>query len=47
VVDQGLKTGERVVVTGQLGVTPGGKVRVATPDAGAKPQPTENPPAKS
>ncbi|HEX7229647.1 MAG TPA: efflux RND transporter periplasmic adaptor subunit [Candidatus Binatia bacterium] len=47
VIDQGLKAGERVVVTGQLGVTPGGKVRVAAPDAGAKPQSTENPPAKS
>jgi len=47
VIDQGLKAGERVVVTGQLGVTPGGKVRMTTPDAGTKPQPTENPPAKS
>jgi len=28
VVDEGLKPGEQVVVTGQLGVTPGGKVRV-------------------
>lgn len=28
VVDQGLKPGERVVLTGQLGVVPGGKVRV-------------------
>lgn len=28
VVSSGLKPGERVVVTGQLGVTPGGKVRV-------------------
>jgi len=27
VVNQGLKAGERVVVNGQLGVTPGGKVR--------------------
>ena len=47
VIDQGLRAGERVVVTGQLGVTPGGKVSVATADAGAKPQPTKNPPAKS
>ncbi len=31
VVDQGLAPGERVVVTGQLGVTPGGKVRVEEP----------------
>ena len=28
VVEQGVQPGERVVVTGQLGVTPGGKVRV-------------------
>lgn len=28
VIEQGLKPGERVVVTGQLGVMPGGKVRV-------------------
>jgi membrane fusion protein, multidrug efflux system len=27
VIDQGVSTGERVVVNGQLGVTPGGKVR--------------------
>jgi multidrug efflux system membrane fusion protein len=28
VVDEGLKSGERVVVRGQLGVTPGGKIRI-------------------
>jgi len=28
VIDQGVKAGERVVINGQLGVTPGGKVRV-------------------
>jgi multidrug efflux system membrane fusion protein len=28
VVDQGLKSGEQVVVRGQLGVTPGGKVQI-------------------
>ena len=32
VVEQGLKAGERVVLNGQIGVMPGGKVRV---DAGA------------
>ena len=47
VVDQGLKADERVVVTGQLGVTPGGKVRLMSPENGAKPQGTENLPAKS
>jgi len=30
VVDEGLKSGERVVVRGQLGVTPGGKVHITT-----------------
>jgi membrane fusion protein, multidrug efflux system len=36
VISQGVKPGERVVVNGQLGVTPGGKVRVAEGDgAGA------------
>jgi len=30
VVDQGLQPGERVVTNGQVGVTPGGKVRVET-----------------
>jgi multidrug efflux system membrane fusion protein len=37
VVEQGLKPGERVVLNGQLGVMPGGKVRV---DAGAAATPT-------
>ena len=31
VVNKGISSGERVVVTGQLGVTPGGKVRIAEP----------------
>ena len=31
VIAQGLKEGERVVVNGQLGVTPGGKVQIAAP----------------
>ena len=36
VVDQGVQPGERVVVNGQIGVTPGGKVRVEEPSkAGA------------
>ncbi len=38
VVEQGLVPGERVVVTGQLGVIPGGKVRIEEPaPAGASP----------
>ena len=38
VVEQGVRPGERVVVTGQLGVTPGGKVRAEDyPPAGAPP----------
>jgi multidrug efflux system membrane fusion protein len=31
VVEKGVTAGERVVVSGQLAVTPGGKVRIATP----------------
>jgi multidrug efflux system membrane fusion protein len=30
VVDEGVKSGERVIVRGQLGVTPGGKVRITS-----------------
>lgn len=33
VVTEGVKAGEKVVVKGQLGVTPGGKVRIATSPA--------------
>jgi multidrug efflux system membrane fusion protein len=40
VIDQGLTPGEQVVVTGQLGVTPGGKVRIEQPNAaGSAPAP--------
>jgi membrane fusion protein, multidrug efflux system len=35
VVDEGLKSGERVVVRGQLGVTPGGKVRIPSSSDGS------------
>jgi multidrug efflux system membrane fusion protein len=34
VVEQGVQAGERVVTSGQTGVTPGGKVRVAPPPPG-------------
>jgi multidrug efflux system membrane fusion protein len=46
VISQGLKAGERVVVQGQLGVTPGGKVVIAKP---ALPQntPVPSPESKS
>jgi len=37
VVSHGLAAGERVVVTGQIGVTPGGKVRFEEPSAEAPP----------
>jgi membrane fusion protein, multidrug efflux system len=37
VIEQGVQAGERVVVTGQLGVMPGGKVHVDTAPAGATP----------
>ena len=46
-IDEGLKAGEQVVVTGQLGVTPGGKVRVVQPGQPANGAPAANPPAKS
>lgn len=47
VIDKGLKAGEQVVVTGQLGVTPGGKVRVVQPGQPTNGAPAANPPAKS
>ena len=45
VISQGVKPGEKVVVNGQLGVTPGGKVRelvqpAANPEGHPSPQPT-------
>jgi len=47
VIDEGLKAGEQVVVTGQLGVTPAGKVRVVQPGQPTNGAPAANPPAKS
>lgn len=42
VVEEGVKAGEQVVVKGQLGVTPGGKVRVTEPTpSDAAPAPTK------
>jgi multidrug efflux system membrane fusion protein len=41
VVDEGVKAGEQVVVRGQLGVTPGGKVRVMATGDGAPTAPRE------
>jgi multidrug efflux system membrane fusion protein len=35
VIDKGLQADERVVINGQLGVTPGAKVRVVQPPASA------------
>jgi multidrug efflux system membrane fusion protein len=35
VIEQGIKAGERVVVRGQIGVTPGGKVSIAQPSGPA------------
>jgi len=32
VVEKGVEPGERVVTNGQLGVTPGGKVRIDQPN---------------
>lgn len=43
VINDGVKAGERVVVQGQLGVTPGGKVAIATPPVPGNPAaPTES-----
>lgn len=39
VIDQGLRAGERVVTNGQLGVTPGGQVKVIAQPAAAAPSP--------
>ena len=36
VIEEGVQAGERVVVKGQLGVTPGGKVRIAQPAGSGK-----------
>ncbi len=48
VIDDGLKAGEQVVVAGQLGVTPGGKVRVVQPGQPANGAPAAaTSPAKS
>jgi membrane fusion protein, multidrug efflux system len=41
VIQNGIKPGERVVINGQLGVTPGGKVRIEEPRAESSPT---NPP---
>jgi multidrug efflux system membrane fusion protein len=37
VIDKGVHAGERVVINGQLGVTPGGKVNVSRPSAAGNP----------
>lgn len=47
VVDKGLKQGERVVTNGQLGVTPGGKVRIAQPTAAENSSPPTKAETKS
>jgi len=47
VISEGLKADERVVVNGQLGVTPGGKVRLVQPQSPVKTTPADKPAAKS
>jgi multidrug efflux system membrane fusion protein len=47
VIENGLKADERVVVTGQLGVTPGGKVRIVQSTESEKTPSSANPAAKS
>src|SRR5207253_7992599 len=46
VIEQGVKPGERIVVNGQLGVTPGGKVRIESGVAPAQPEKAGSPPPK-
>jgi multidrug efflux system membrane fusion protein len=46
IVAQGVKAGERVVTSGQIAVTPGGKVRIERPGSPGGP-PTAKPGAKS
>jgi multidrug efflux system membrane fusion protein len=41
VVNKGIQPGERVVVAGQLGITPGGKVSIAQPGASADSRATQ------
>jgi membrane fusion protein, multidrug efflux system len=47
VINEGLKAGERVVVNGQMSVTPGGKVRLVQPQNGPNNPPGANPAVKS
>jgi hypothetical protein len=48
VIEKGVKAGERVVVQGQLGVTPGGKVSITQPAAPqAAPESAPTPESKS
>ncbi|MGH7848427.1 MAG: efflux RND transporter periplasmic adaptor subunit [Candidatus Binatia bacterium] len=47
VINKGVKAGEQVVIAGQLGVTPGGKVRVTQPSAAGKPSQPAKPEEKS
>ena len=47
VIEEGVRSGERVVVNGQLGVTPGGKVRILQPANPTKAAVPANPAAKS
>lgn len=47
VIQEGVKAGERVVVNGQMGVTPGGKVRLVQPQNPPRRSPSEKPAAQS
>jgi multidrug efflux system membrane fusion protein len=47
VIEEGVQSGERVVVNGQLGVTPGGKVRILQPANPTKTMAPSNTAAKS
>ena len=47
VVDKGVQSGDRVVITGQLGVTPGGKVNITQPSTADNEPPSAKPGDKS
>jgi len=47
VIEDGVKSGEQVVIKGQLGVTPGGKVRIIQPAASENPTAPAKPGNKS
>ena len=39
IIDSGLKAGERIVTNGQLGITPGGQIKIITQPIAPEPAP--------